>query len=334
MPVVSFSLGRQLALLLLAVVAVWPTVIASTTPSPITEHANPALAYVGAIFTAFVTFTLIHLWSRPLAGLWVAGTALWFTAWAGPGAVCALLLAGLVTGVVVQVAVQISLREDHLLVLCVLTPLGAFLGLYALAGLVGDFSAFARLPLHADLLVNGSIQFMRETLYPFGPLTLEEHRRIAAFENQAETWIWLLPMMGSVLFGISVFIAARAIRLRLPVVRERVLPFWAFRLSEFYVYPVIALCLIDAAAFLWELTTLRLVADNALWILFRLYWIAGLAVCEGVMRQLQFRWVMRAWCWIVLVALLDIPVAILGLLDTWFPFRKLTARLLARGESR
>jgi hypothetical protein len=103
-------------------------------------------------------------------------------------------------------------------------------------------------------------------------------------------------------------------------------------ISEVYVIPVIALCLLDVAAIKLGIRPLRLIADNVLWILLHLYWIAGLAVGHCIMLQLRMALPMRLVGWFAMLMFLKYPVAAVGLLDTWFHFRRLSARLM-QGKS-
>jgi hypothetical protein len=299
-------------------------------PSVYSVNAEPLLAFAGALITAVVTFAAMRLWSVPLSATYLLGVAAWVTLVAGLDPQGILLFAGLITGATLVVCLRRGLREDHLLVVSAALPLATVVALFALAGAIHGFDPFARLATLARHLVETSLHVVRETRFSHGPLTRGQSQFLAELWEKAPRWTWLLAANGAVIFCLALLVATRAIRRWLPLSGDRVPPFATFSVGEIYVYPVIALCLVDVAAVVWDLAPLRLVADNALWILLNIYWVAGLAVCHGLMVQLRFGILLRLWCWVVLVIFAQFLVAAVGLFDTWFQFRGLVARWLAR----
>lgn len=330
MPAVALSWPRQLLLAAAALILVAGLPGLAAVPSPHSAHFNPLAAYVGALLVGTLAFGLLPLWRRPVAALFLVAACVWFAAANGFGAGSVLLLTGLVTGVAMHLAVRQGLRDDLLIVLSIAVMATAAVVLYAVSGLVRGFDAWARLSTVPRHLVETSLLLVRSVLYPYGPLVAAEQQEVSWLEAQGETWIWLMPANALIAAAATLYLLTRAVRRRTPGLAERLPPFWAFSVTELAIWPLVTLCLLDAAAIHWDWMTARAVCDNLLWILVNLYMVCGLAIAHCFTLQLRFGPVMRVWTWCVLILFGGNLLAAAGLFDTWFHFRRWGARLASQ----
>ncbi|MBN1475396.1 DUF2232 domain-containing protein [Candidatus Sumerlaeota bacterium] len=338
-PTPALSPPRQLAVVAIGLLLLAPLPWLASIPSIYSSSTDPALAMVSALAAAAVAFAVSALLTPAAAGLFLFAATFWTVLVGAMGPGCVLLLAALVAGSALSLSARASLREDHGLVITASTMLVAVVALYALSGVVRGFDALERLVQIPGYLIETTLRFLREALYPYGPLEMRDQRELNLLWEQAPLWIWLMPANALFAFTLMLFIATRSIRRWIRPLARRMPPFWAFAISEAYIYPVIALCLADAAAVVWEIAPLRLVADNALWFLFHLYWLAGLAVCHCLMLQRQATPLSRLVWWLILILFSGFLygrgfLAALGLFDHWFHFRRVGARLVPPGASK
>lgn len=330
-PVVPLSIGRQVLILALALAAIIPLPLLGAAPSVYSPRANPPMAFVGALVAGLITFTGLHLWTAPVAALHLFTVAVWCSVVDGLGPVGALTLSGMIAAVALHVCVRAHVREDHQFVAATLTAAGSFLALLTLSGLLQGFDPLARLSAIAQRLVEVTFTLLSQMFAAGGPLRPSDAQFLNRLQvEQLPLWVWLLPGNAAATFGLLLWLLGRVIRSRLPGTAERLPPFWAFEISFVYAGPVVVLCLLDAASVVWHLTPLRLVCDNLLWVLLNLYWLGGLAVGHCMTLQWRFGPFLRAWVWIVMLFLAPYLVAAVGLFDTWFHFRRMTAKLARR----
>jgi Predicted membrane protein (DUF2232) len=331
-PSSALSAERQIAVFALGLLLLAPLPWIASIPSIYSPSTDPTLAMISALVAAAIAFAVPSLLAPPAAGLFLFAATLWIVLIGAMGPGCVLLLAALLAGIALSLSTRSGLREDHGLVIAASTMLVAVVALYTLSGAVRGFDALERLIQIPGHLIETTLRFLREMLYPYGPLELRDQRELHLLWEQAPMWTWLMPANALFAFTLMLFVASQSIRRWIRPLARRMPPFWAFTISEVYVFPVIALCLADAAAVVWELAPLRLVADNALWFLFHLYWLAGLAVCHCLMLQRRATLLSRLVWWLALIFLSAFLygrgfLAALGLFDHWFHFRRVGARL-------